>query len=140
MRRIFIVIITFILILSELLIPNIHTEKVEASTWIDISTPADLINIRNNLSGNYRLVNDIDLSQHSSNWTPIGNSSNPFTGVLDGQGHVIKNFQPNRVNQDNFGLFGVVERGVIKNLGLENVNISGVTPGIRYTGALVGYF
>lgn len=140
MRRIFIVIITFILILSELLIPNIHTEKVEASTWIDISTPADLINIRNNLSGNYRLVNDIDLSQHSSNWTPIGNSSNPFTGVLDGQGHVIKNFQPNRVNQDNFGLFGVVERGVIKNLGLENVNISGVTPGIRYTGALAGYF
>jgi hypothetical protein len=56
----------------------------------------------------------------------------PFTGSLEGNGHVIKNI--NIIDCDNNGLFGIVKTGDIKNLTLENINIS---RGI-YNGCLFG--
>ena len=44
------------------------------------------------LSGSYILMNDIDLSG-ISNWTPIGDESNPFTGKLLGAGFTISGMQ-----------------------------------------------
>lgn len=38
------------------------------------------------LSGNYMLANDITMS---GEWSPIGNSENPFTGIFDGNGYTI---------------------------------------------------
>jgi len=47
-----------------------------------ISTPQQLDDIRNNLSGIYELSNDIDMSSWG-NWTPIDD----FSGSLDGKGY-----------------------------------------------------
>ena len=41
----------------------------------------DLNDIRNDLTGTYILMNDIDLSRYE-NWSPIGSADAPFTGAL----------------------------------------------------------
>lgn len=105
-----------------------------------IYTAEDLNNIRNNMSGKYILMNDIDLS--GVDWTPIGiadtsvspNIFTPFTGTLDGNGYVISNMHVNGT-QESKGLFGYISRATVKNLGIEN---SSVTGGLR-AGILSGY-
>ena len=85
------------------------------SDSIPISTRADLEAINNNLSGNYHLVNNLDLSD--AKWEPIGDNNNPFTGTFDGQGYVIQNMET--VGDWVYsGLFGYVDTGNIKNVGL----------------------
>ena len=59
---------------------------------IKIRTADDLSNVRNDMLGSYVLMNDIDMSELSSSWKPIGDKDNPFKGKLDGQGFSIKNF------------------------------------------------
>ena len=75
---------------------------------------------------------DIDLSSYS-NWTPIGDHTNPFTGELNGNGFVIDNLSVNG-SSGSVGLFSYLSGAYIQNLGIENVNLSGHT-GI---GALAG--
>ena len=59
-----------------------------ADTVVTVSTAEELDAIRENLSGKYRLVKDIDLSGLS--WKPIGETTTtPFTGSLDGGGHTL---------------------------------------------------
>src|SRR5438477_101715 len=57
---------------------------------------ADDLNVllRNNLSGNYCLGADLDLSG-VHNWIPIGDYDRPFSGTLDGQAHTISNLAIN---------------------------------------------
>ena len=81
-------------------------------------------------------MNDIDLS--GFDWNPIGEvDSNGikqgFTGVLDGNGYTISNLTINNVAYS--GLFAAIGdgagvRGVVKNLGLEDVNITGGIAGL----------
>jgi len=92
-----------------------------------IKTVEDLNNIRNDVTAHYKLANDIDLT--GVEWQPIG-----FQGVLDGNGHVIRNLTLESSN-NYIGLFSSVGKAEIKNLGIENFNIKGS----KYVGALVGY-
>jgi hypothetical protein len=62
--------------------------------YIGIYTAEDLDNVRNDLTANYILMNDIDLSAYE-NWEPIGKLStfayyDTFSGVFDGNGHSIQ--------------------------------------------------
>jgi hypothetical protein len=70
------------------------------------------------LSAYYKQIRDIDLSSDvSDNWTPIGTSSNPFTGNYDGNDHTINNIQI----YNNSGLFGCTgSTAVVKKIGIEN--------------------
>lgn len=102
---------------------------------IYISTPQQLDNIRNNLSGEYELTNDIDMSGFG-NFTPIGTSSSRFKGKFNGNGFVIKNLTVNNGNNNYSGLFGYCENATIQNLGLKNVNIKSTA---NYSGGLIGY-
>ena len=90
-------------------------------------------------------MNDIDLS--GINWDPIGEfdmdtgALQGFTGILDGNGYVIKNLTINNQNKDavSLGLFAYVGTGStasdpdtaprteIKNLGFENANLTSCT-------------
>ena len=89
---------------------------------IPISTRLQLEAIRNNLSGKYHLVNDIDL--YGTEWVPIGdNSTNQFTGTFDGQGHVISNMKITGDVQ-YAGLFGYIDNASIKNIAMERVDIN----------------
>ena len=71
-------------------IQRLTEQDAIAQGYTVIKTADDLSNIRNNLSGKYILMNDIDLSS-IANWDSIGDSSNAFSGILDGNGYVIKN-------------------------------------------------
>ena len=86
-------------------------------------------------------TSNIDASVTSSwcngmGFIPIGeNYGLKFAGTYDGNGHSIDGLFINR--DDNYiGLFGSVQDGIIKNIGITNVNISG---NITYAGALAGY-
>jgi uncharacterized repeat protein (TIGR02543 family) len=95
---------------------------------IQVFTEQDLANIQNEPSGNYVLMNDIDLALYNGwEWAPIPE----FNGTLDGQGYVIKNMSiKNYTKQpanDYNSLFAVVGKdAVIKNVGLEGRSISGL--------------
>ncbi len=71
-------------------------------------------------------------------WTPVGNAFNPFTAALDGNGHTVSNLFIDFPDSSNFypaGLFGMVQDGVVRGVGLLDVDVTGGS----YVGALVGY-
>ena len=82
---------------------------------------------RNDLSINCTLTADIDLTDKE--WTPIGNYINytytGYTGTFDGQGHTIFGLTINQV-RDDVGLIGCIDKGgIVKNVKLKDVNITG---------------
>ena len=82
---------------------------------------------------------DIDLSNYN-NWTPIGNSTNKFTGIFDGNGYTISNLTI-KTSGSKLGLFGLTSKADIKNVGLEDINIllNGATTNDKHIGGLIGY-
>lgn len=106
-----------------------------------ISNVNDLYNVRNYLNAYFLQTTDINLNVSPYNtgegWVPIGidQVDSRFTGNYDGGDHTIFNLYINRPNTPNVGLFGALGiGGVIKNIGIEGVNVLGA----RGTGALVG--
>ena len=112
-----------------------------------IATCAQLQNINDDLGSYYVLKNDVDCSETATlnpdgnggyyGFEPIGDFSNRFFGKMDGQEHKISDVYINRTGPEgmNVGLFSVIdEGGEVKNLGLENADISGN----QEVGALAG--
>ena len=58
-------------------------------------------------------------------WLPIGTNSNPYTGVFEGNSHTISNLFIDRPGTDAVGFFGNVDGGVIRNLGIEEADVTG---------------
>ena len=100
-----------------------------------ITTPAELNNVRNDLSGHYVLMNDIDLSGYE-NWEPIGsfvplsdapedaetpNLEFAFTGTFDGNGYTISDLTVEQ-EDDAIGLFGCV----VDTTTLKGISINGM--------------
>ncbi|MDR1121467.1 MAG: hypothetical protein LBM08_11175 [Dysgonamonadaceae bacterium] len=77
-----------------------------------ITTPAELDDVRNHLAGTFTLDADIDLTDYiaenypTEGWLPIGNGTAKFTGVFNGNGHVISGLWIDRPNTAFVGLFG----------------------------------
>ena len=68
-------------------------------------------------------------------WDPIGDSSNPFTTVFEGNGHTISNLFISRGATSAVGLFGVIgSGGVVRNVGLVDADVTGSSS----VGALAG--
>ncbi len=116
--------------------PIVLDELAGAGTEDDpyILTNVDELNaMRQDLTANYRLGNDIDLSpsvawNYGRGWMEVGKSTgNQFTGSFDGAGFTIYNLTMNRprfaVVNYYMGLFGNTDEVSIKNLHLEDVNI-----------------
>ena len=98
----------------------------------EISNRAGLEAINDGLDGSYILTADIDLT--GTNWSPLGSNSTPFTGTLDGNGHIITGLRYDNTDSDNsdypsgsrkVGLFSVISGGTVKNLGLERAYVKG---------------
>ncbi len=118
--------------------PYNYSSNITVTTnWIEeISTVEQLKSISNGLNGHYRLVTDLDLENEE--WTPIGNATNPFTGVFDGNGHTISNLKISTQTQ-YIGMFGY-NKGTIKDLTLSNVDFDIPTVAQNsYIGGLSGY-
>ena len=81
----------------------------------------------------YELMNDLDFAEPGGyavdpekGWRPIGVTGNGFQAIFEGNGHTISNVRINRSQTSHVGLFGyIVGKGVIRNLGMLNVNIHG---------------
>ena len=88
---------------------------------------ADEVNAGDSKSGKtYLLANDIDLSVYP-NWSPIGTYSQvscPFSGVFDGQNHIISNLTCTSADTKGYaGLFGNFN-GKVQNLILRDAQIT----------------
>jgi len=89
------------------------TEVPEGYTGV--YTAEDLDNVRNDLYGNYILMNDIVLTEEDykeggvfeGGFVPIGNQNYPFRGIFNGNGYVISGLVVNGA-YDYAGLFGYV--------------------------------
>jgi len=96
--------------------------------------------MRDNLSANYLLGNDIDATATASwnggaGFDPLGVSNNSFSGQLDGMGYIVDGLTIQRGDQLGVGLFGYTTAdSQIRNLGLTDVNIQGQS----FVGSLVG--
>ena len=113
-----------------------------------INNTDDFINFSNNVNSgtNYKgvtvlLDSDIDLSGRT--FEPIGNETNSFLGIFDGQGYTISNFVINSTSQF-VGLFGYSEGTTIKNVVMDfscSITSSFVTDSYdnAYVGGIIGY-
>jgi len=93
--------------------------KVKDPSFIEIDTVQELIDISNNLSGNYVLTADLD------SWYPgyaIGTVDAPFTGIFDGNGHTIESIEYDTTfDEQILGVFGY-NAGVVRNLNVGSVS------------------
>lgn len=108
-----------------------------------ILNPIHLSQMRNfqNQSGVYfKLMSNIDVSEFiedewpTQGWMPIGTSSTPFRGILDGNGKAISGFWINRPNTDYVGLFGYATGATIKDLTINATSVKGKA----YVGIILG--
>ena len=109
----------------------------EVGSAEELAGLAKLVNEGNTFKGKtVVLTADIDLEEHQ--WTPIGTSSNKFTGNFDGGDHTISNLMVDTADKSDVGLFGFTTNGSVKNLTVDNAYIKGdldvgVIAGTPYT-------
>ena len=66
-------------------------------------------------------------------WNPIGNTTKPFKGHFEGWGHKITNLSITG-SSDYAGLFGYIDGGSVRDVGVE----SGSIKGGNYVGGICG--
>ena len=70
-----------------------------------------------------------------TSWTPIGSSSNYYTGTFDGQNHTISGLYFNNANTSLVGLFGYVgSNGSVSNVGI----VDSYFNGCQFVGGVCG--
>jgi hypothetical protein len=116
----------------------------DAAPATGICTAADFNKIRDNLTTNYKLLANIDLSKDYSDWTPIGvNDIDSFTGTLDGNGYTISGLKFQNTNSALYtGLFGYIDNAEIENLNVEVANAGQIilsNSNDQYFGVIAGY-
>ena len=133
--------------------PKPKAEDVEGKTWYIITTPDELKWfakwVKNgHTDANAKLANSITLNENvltgegelngtaHDPWTPIGTSSQPFTGTFDGKGHTISGLYINDPSKNNVGLFGCVGNpGIVQNVTLADSYVRGN----EFVGGICGY-
>ncbi len=104
----------------------------------DLKKLSELVNAGEDTTGTvFILEGDIDMSG-VSNFTPIGSATNTFKGDFYGNGHTISNLKINTTSDPNIketGLFGYLEKAVIRDLAITDATVSGNGK----TGILAGY-
>ena len=144
--------------------PLSEEEQEKAIVYTEINSVADFIKIRENLSGNYKLMSNIDLSKVTKDdknvgklgWIPFGYGTDgkwqgSFSGIFDGNGHSISGLTM-KGNTDgskngetpytSTGLFGRVEGGTLKNVNINDADITvsnAATGCCIHTGILAGF-
>jgi len=136
------VFLTTVALIMAMIGCNAPSAGVEIRDWRDLDAA------RNNLDGQFLLMNDLDsttegyaeLASPTANggkgWQPIGIWPDPFVGSFDGQGFEIRDLFIDREGEDNVGLFSFVDTGaIIVGVALVNATVTGEL----YVGGLVGH-
>lgn len=124
------------------LLQEVSTKTSVPSGYTPIYDAEDLQNMQEDLTANYILMNDIDLS--GINWKPMqpsrtGVYTSGFTGTLDGNGFTIRNLTVNAEQYDNGALFYQNE-GTIQNLRVTGqINLTSKSGIVRYAASLAIY-
>ena len=123
------------------------TTLTKADGFMWVKDGEQLQAMDSNLSGNYAFRNSIDLNSTADKnvtFNSVGDSNNAFTGNLDGLGNEVYGLHIDEEN-NNTGLFGVVEGSTDKKVTIRNFNlISGSITNesenaeVSNTGAVVG--
>ena len=104
-----------------------------------IETERHLKNISYDPLAHYQLIDDIilnEVGEKNSNFVPLFTDEIMFNGTLDGNGFSIKNLTIYNDRTYYTGLFACIgESGVVKNLTLDNVNLTGK----NFIGGIAGY-
>jgi hypothetical protein len=136
------------------------SQNLEIRTWYDLNA------VRENMSGNHTLMNDLDsttlgytelagpTADGGKGWDPIGYCTaessgcsayslfHGLRGTLDGQGHEIRDLFINRPDENAVGLLAyLIEGGIIKDVGVVNVTVicfssGGSLVGVNYGGTV----
>lgn len=134
--------------LAKLILDDNSTEYItKADGFMWVKDGEQLQAMDSNLSGNYAFRNSIDLNSTADKnvtFNSVGDSNNAFTGNLDGLGNEVYGLHIDEEN-NNTGLFGVVEGSTDKKVTIRNFNlISGSITNesenaeVSNTGAVVG--
>ena len=143
--------------MSKLMLPAIIKQRYTVQIpegFTPIYTWQDLHNVRDDVSADYILMNNLDsnstgYSTYGANWEPISNTDfGGFTGRFDGNGKIISDLKMDytefQQGRNGFGMFGAIGPPcLIENLGLRNIDYniktSGAISGDIATGGLVAY-
>lgn len=124
------------------LLQEVSTKTSVPSGYTPIYDADDLQNMQEDLTANYILMNDIDLS--GINWKPMRPSStgvytSGFIGTLEGNGFTIRNLTVNAEQYDNGALFYQNE-GTIQNLRVTGqINLTSKSGIVRFAASLAIY-
>ena len=109
-----------------------------------ILNPFQLNQLRNFLNQDgvyFKLMADIDLTEFledenpDQGWQPVGTSSAPFKGTLDGNNHTVSGLWINRSSLDYVGFFGYADGATIKKMALSCNSVKGN----KYVGVISAY-
>lgn len=113
--------------------------RIQVNQITEIRTLQQLKDVKSDLSGHYRLMQDIDLG--NVEWEPIGSDrDHMFKGIFDGNGHTISGLNITAPRTNYNGLFGYLN-GTVKNLAVQG-RIAFVRTNISshsYAGGISGY-
>ncbi len=149
MKKLMSLVLSLILLISSIPVIYASASEVEIPEgFTGVYNIEDLYSIRYALDKNYILMADIDMTEDTApggdwdngyGWAPIGEDSTiPFTGIFDGNGHTIKGMQIIGIRTNYAGLFGYIEDGEIKNLKLNDIKIT-TANNTTYVGGFAGY-
>lgn len=110
----------------------------DAADPIEISTVADLAIVEAYPAKNYKLMADLDMA--GVVFDGLCSTTVPFTGIFDGNGHVISNitntkWAAQKAKVKGTGLFNATKGATIKKLGVESALITGIDQNV---GGIIG--
>ena len=156
-KRLLALLLVMAMVMVNVPAPVFAVGTTNADGYIEVRTIEDLYNIRDDLTANYILMNDIDLTEATAKggdwdfdgrgWNPIGSGDNygnaAFEGTFDGNGHTISGMRievtslPSGTGTVYLGLFANVT-GTVRNLTLTGGSVSYASKKSFYIGSLAG--
>lgn len=101
--------------------PNVYSKEI---TIKEISTKDDFYNLVTSKASStviYLLTADLDFE--GFNWS--SSNTEPFGGLFNGNGHVIKNIKIASTEKKGTAIFYKIKNGTIENVTFENINLEG---------------